>query len=79
MSQTQSVIVYRNPAEAAFWESGMAFPLMASLFVFLVVFLLLNTVFERQVRQSKNHNIFLVVFGIVASISSFTMFNVLMI
>lgn len=28
---TESIIVYRNPAEAAFWESGMAFPLMVAM------------------------------------------------
>lgn len=25
----QSIIVYRNPAEAVFWESGLAFPIIA--------------------------------------------------
>jgi hypothetical protein len=38
---TQSIIVYRNPIEATFWESGMVFPLMASLVVgFLTMFFL---------------------------------------
>ena len=31
MGNTTSIIVYRNPAEAAFWESGMAWPLFVSL------------------------------------------------
>ena len=30
---TQSIIVYRSPAEAAFWESGMAFPLIVGMVV----------------------------------------------
>lgn len=33
MNNTQSIIVYRNPAEAHFWESGLAFPLMAAMIV----------------------------------------------
>lgn len=28
---TQSIIVYRNPLEAAFWESGLLFPLMCAM------------------------------------------------
>lgn len=37
MNNVQSIIVYRNPAEAMFWESGMSFPLMVALFVGFVV------------------------------------------
>lgn len=32
----QSVIVYRNPAEAALWESGLIGPLMISLLAFVL-------------------------------------------
>jgi hypothetical protein len=35
--QTQSIIVYRNPAEQAFWESGMIVPLGAGALMFLFV------------------------------------------
>jgi len=41
----QSIIVYRNPLEAAFWESmsGAAmFPIIAGIVVFFVVFLILQ-------------------------------------
>ena len=30
---TQSIIVYRNPAEAALWESGMVFPLICGMVI----------------------------------------------
>lgn len=30
MTPAQSIIVYRNPIEAAFWEGGMALPVSAS-------------------------------------------------
>jgi uncharacterized integral membrane protein len=38
----QSIIVYRNPMEAAFWESmsgGAMFPIMVGIVVFFAVFL----------------------------------------
>ena len=45
----QEVIVYRNPAEAAFWhamQGGEFFPVIAGAIVFFIVFLTLNAVFE---------------------------------
>lgn len=37
---TQSIIVYRNPAEQALWESGAVFPVMIGCVVGMVSFLL---------------------------------------
>lgn len=51
MNTTQSIIVYRNPAEAAFWESGLAFPLFGSLLTFLVLTVVLGSVFENLARR----------------------------
>jgi len=31
MSDPTRIIVYRNPAEAALWESGMIFPIMVAM------------------------------------------------
>lgn len=54
---TQSIIVYRNPAEQAFWESGMAFPLLCSLFAIVVTFLLVVTISEKVISHTKlRHN-----------------------
>lgn len=42
---TQSIIVYRNPIEAAFWESassGQIFPIVVGVIVFFVLFLALQ-------------------------------------
>jgi hypothetical protein len=47
MSNMQSIIVYRNPAEAMLWESGMAFPLFSALVVGLVVFLAVFSALDR--------------------------------
>ena len=37
MSVTHSIIVYRNPAEAALWEGGMIFPLICGMFVSIIL------------------------------------------
>jgi uncharacterized integral membrane protein len=41
----QSIIVYRNPMEAAFWESassGAIFPIIVGIIVFFAVFLIVH-------------------------------------
>ena len=53
---TQSIIVYRNPMEAAFWESGMAFPLMVGLVLSLAVALGLNWIFVRYNQWQYRRN-----------------------
>lgn len=50
---TQSIIVYRNPAEAAFWESGMAFPMMVGLGVGFVAVKLYERVSPRGRRAGE--------------------------
>ena len=47
----QEVIVYRNPAEAAFWHAisgGEFFPIMVGIVVFFVVFLTVNSRMEKR-------------------------------
>jgi hypothetical protein len=70
----QSVIVYRNPAEAAFWEmlsSGAAFPVIAGIVVFFAVFLVIQAyvvekIFGRLYRSSWPTNVNLIFSGTVA-------------
>jgi len=45
---TQSIIVYRNPIEAAFWESGLIFPLMVALFVGFITILATSKLVEMK-------------------------------
>lgn len=78
MSQPQSIIVYRNPVEAQFWESGMAFPLMAGLGVFFLLFLFLCKIFERKLNRSRHSNLLLAVLGIAAAVPGILVFNHLM-
>ncbi len=47
MSNTQSIIVYRNPAEAAFWESGMLIPLFGGLATGFLIFCVLAAVAKK--------------------------------
>ena len=80
MNQTQSVIVYRNPAEQAFWESGVIIPLGGSLVVFLIVVMSLMRLVETKTRvfTSARKNSTISVF-IIASIMAIATFNYLMI
>jgi hypothetical protein len=43
---TQSIIVYRNPLEQQFWESGMLFPIMIFMIVFIATFLATHKIQE---------------------------------
>lgn len=45
----QSFIVYRNPLEQMFWESGLIFPLIVSLLFGFAASLLISTAFHRNV------------------------------
>lgn len=47
MNTVQSVIVYRNPAEAALWEGGFVIPLMAAGLTAVAAMLILHTVVQR--------------------------------
>jgi len=48
---TQSIIVYRNPVEAAFWESGIIVPLGGGLGTGFIVFLLLTALAKKVSRD----------------------------
>lgn len=53
MNTTQSIIVYQNPMQAAFWEGGFFIPLVASLAVFLIVVVVLTAIAD-QFRVTRN-------------------------
>lgn len=46
MSDPTRIIVYRNPGEAALWESGMLFPIIASTVIAAVLTVLVVKVWE---------------------------------
>lgn len=80
---TQSIIVYRNPAEAAFWESGMVIPLGGAMIVgflsFLVVIFISNKLSGTSYRRHRRGKII----DWTAALASFALsvftFNYLMI
>jgi hypothetical protein len=49
----QSIIVYRNPLEAAFWESNALVPIMAGVLVFFVLFLSLMKLLDFGCRNYR--------------------------
>lgn len=52
----QSVIVYRNPAEAAFWEamsSANVIPIALAALCFIVVFTTTNSVFDKLLSRKR--------------------------
>ena len=69
MSQVQSIIVYRNPAEAMLWESGMVWPLLVACFVafssFLVTYKLCELVMKppRYGQSQKSANTMVMISG----------------
>lgn len=46
MLTPQSIIVYRNPAEAALWESGMVFPIIVGAVISLASVLIVLSVLQ---------------------------------
>jgi len=69
MSDPTRIIVYRNPAEAALWESGMLFPIIASTVIAIVFTLLILKVWEAacDLFRIKNHRSDIV--ALVAAVS----------
>lgn len=59
---TNSIIVYRNPLEQAFWEglmnSGTLFPLIVGIVVFFIVFSSLNSIGEKFTRSFSKKRVY---------------------
>lgn len=65
---TQSIIVYRNPAEVAFWESGMIVPLGGGLGAGFITFLILMWIAQKVSRDWRGPSNFVTGAAAVASI-----------
>lgn len=79
MSNTQSIIVYRNPAEAAFWESGMLIPLIGGLGTGFLVFIVLAAIAKKLSRDWRGpSNLALGAAGIASVAAGLLAFNWLM-
>lgn len=53
---TQSIIVYRNPLEQQFWESGLVFPLIVFMVVAVVSIVVLTTIAKWITRPMSTAN-----------------------
>lgn len=60
MSRPTEIIIYRNPLEQQFWESGMLFPLMCAVVAAIVTMMVMGEWVERV----KNRNMqYFLLFG----------------
>jgi hypothetical protein len=50
---TQSIIVYRNPMEAAFWESGLVFPVIVGMVTAVIVALIIAQILNVSTRMRR--------------------------
>lgn len=75
MNTTHSIIVYRNPAEAALWESGMVFPLGASLGAGFFLFLALMWVAGKFSTWRGPGNLVVGAAGIASLAAAVLVFN----
>lgn len=51
MNNTQSIIVYRNPIEQQFWESGLLIPIMAGMIVVVLTMVVSDAIFSKFIRK----------------------------
>jgi len=68
MNQTQTVIVYRNRAEADFWEGGYFVPLVGGLVSGLVTMLILSWIAGKLSRDWRGPNGLVVGASCIASV-----------
>lgn len=77
INQTQSIIVYRNPLEQAFWEgtlSGQLFPVIAAVIVFFVVMMVAHNLLDRYHRprpwNSSANGYIAMTFGAISALAT---------
>lgn len=66
---TQSIIVYRNPAEAAFWESGAAFPLMVAMVATVLAVVTVDWAWRTLATGRKSRAFYHAHSGVIAAAS----------
>lgn len=71
-ADTQSIIVYRNPIEAAMWEAGTAngFALVVGMVVGLILAATVATVWQKIFPNSKNVDKIAVLAAVVGVVGS---------
>lgn len=80
MNQTHSIIVYRNPVEQAFWESGLIVPLGGCLLTFLLVFVLLMKLAGRHATwRGTKATVIQWAAGLTAAAAAIYVFTLLMV
>lgn len=76
-----SIIIYRNPLEQAFWESGLLIPLIGSKGIFILSFVLITLVIDRYSfslwKTRRVPTYITVLTGVISAILAVLTFNFL--
>lgn len=73
MSDPNHVIIYRNPAEYAIWNSGMLFPIMCSAVAAIVTIMVVADLTERMGGYSKLRTYIIIGSGILSAILTYNL------
>ena len=66
MSEPVKIIMYRNPAEAALWEGGMMWPIMASTFWAFIITLAVLALCNRFLKHNYRADIIAIATLVIA-------------
>jgi hypothetical protein len=73
MSNPTEIIVYRNPAEYALWNSGMLFPIICSAVAAIVAVIVVAELTERMGAYSKLRSYIIIGSGILSAIITYNL------
>ena len=66
----QSIIVYRNPIEAAFWEGNIAWPIIVGMFVGGIFAITVTALYQRLYPRSNNSDIVAIVSIVIGMLAT---------
>jgi len=73
VSNPTEIIMYRNPAEYALWNSGMLFPIICSAVAAAVTVMVVADLTERMGAYSKLRNYIVIGSGILSAILTYNL------
>ena len=73
MSNPTEIIMYRNPAEYALWNSGMLFPIICSAVAAVLALMLVAELTERMGHNSKLRGYIIIGSGILSALITYNL------
>lgn len=73
MSNPTEIIIYRNPAEYALWNSGMLFPIICSAVAAIITFMVVAELTERMGHNSSLRGYIIIGSGILSAILTYNL------